>query len=457
VHFIGVCGTAMASTAVELQRCGWNVSGSDSAFYPPMSDFLSGSGIRLYQGFNAQNLPDDGLIVVGNAISRGNVELEAALDRNLLCVSLPDLIQRQFLVGRKSVVIAGTHGKTTSTALMAHILRYAGREPGWLVGGIPNDLETPCRKGSGEVFVIEGDEYDSAWFDKRPKFLYYRPFYAGITSLEFDHSDIYADIQAISAEFKRFAGLLPQTGRLVVNGDDRNAVDAASAARCPVVTYGLSGQCQWRLGKFYIDKDKFWHAPCYIDNEASGELRLKIPGRHNLMNAMLCLALAEEMGVDRQVALEAIFSFTGVQRRLTGMRLMSNCRLYDDFAHHPTAVQAALETVRAMHPQARLWALFEPRSNTMVRRFFQNELTEALAIADKVIIGPVHRAASIPAEQRLDRNKIVNELKARGIEAEYYDNYEAMAAKIKSEIRRGDVIVMMSNGAFGGIREELLN
>lgn len=445
----------MAAVATDLARRGWAVSGSDSQFHPPMSDLLGFSRVSICRGFAAENLPTDGLIVVGNALSRGNVEVEAALDRNLPLISLPELIRLYYLPGRLSVVVAGTHGKTTTTSMAAHLLRRLGRDPGWMIGGEPADLPAPCACGGGEMFVIEGDEYDTAWFDKRPKFLLYRPYYAILTSVEFDHSDIYRDIRAVEDAFRRFAGLLPEKGMLLVCGDDPRAVSVAGDARCRVATYGQGDFCDWRVEDATAPGQPGAQGSVSGPRGISLGLTLRVAGRHSLLNALAALALAVELGIDPQAAAEALSGFSGVARRLQKIAEAGGIILYDDFAHHPTAIRATLEAVRRMHPAARLWALFEPRSNTMVRNYFQNELKEALKIADRVVIGPLHRREKIPRNLRLDTSGIAARLSDSGTPTLALNTMDGAADRVAADLAAGDVLLVMSNGAFGGITAQL--
>lgn len=445
----------MASVATDLARQGFQVTGSDSQFYPPMSELLAQSQVKVFRGFAPSNLPDTGLIVVGNAVSRGNVELEEALNRNLPLISLPELIRIHYLPGRRSLVVAGTHGKTTTSSLAAHVFRSLGGNPGWMIGGDPVDLPNSCEMGTGDLFVIEGDEYDTAWFDKRPKFLLYRPYYAILTSIEFDHSDIYRNIDEIEFVFRRLAGLLPERGVLVCNGDDPLVMKAAGVARCKVVTYGVGSNCSWQLTGKTEPGDPGASGSVQTPEGKSLEIHLTLPGSHNLCNATAVLAMAVEMGVEEKDVLRAIESFTGVARRLQKVADNGGIVVYDDFAHHPTAIRVTLSAVKKRHPVAKIWAVFEPRSNTMVRNYLQNELEEALSIADKVVLAPLHRIEKIPVDQRLDLNSIQFSLNNKGIETIILNNPDQAADSLKGRLQNGDVVVMMSNGSFGGATEKI--
>lgn len=455
VHFIGVCGTAMAGVAMELHRSGLKVTGSDSAFYPPMSELLKSSGLPTRQGFSPDNLPKKGWIVVGNAVSRGNPELEAALDRRLPLISLPELIARRYLVGRKPIVVTGTHGKSTTTAMLAHILHRIGHAPGWMVGALAPDLEFPCARGQGPYFVIEGDEYDSVWWDKRPKFLQYQPFYASVNAVEFDHADVYPDLSAVTDAFRRFVGLLPQSGALVFNVDDARAVEVAKAARCRSVPVGAAENSQWSWEWTDALPDGL-RGGYRSQRWGRGEVALRLFGRHNLRNALTALALAAETGVDPAAATEALKSFRGVVRRLQVLQDRNGITVWDDFAHHPTAIRETLTSVRAHRPHHRLWAFFEPRSNTMVRRHLQGELTEALAEADAVVIAPIHRADKVPESERLDVAAVSAELARRDKMAIVAKTFEECLEVAATRLRPEASVVIMSNGDFGGIKPKLM-
>lgn len=456
LHFIGVCGVGMGAVAVDLADRGWEISGSDHQFYPPMSEYLERSRVKLFYGFNSSQLPREGMIVVGNAISRGNEEIEEALNLNLPLLSLPELISRYYLPGRKSIVVAGTHGKTTITSLITFLLLSLGKSPGWLVGGIPRDLSRPCAYGEGEWFIVEGDEYDSAFFDKRPKFYHYRPYFLIITSIEWDHIDIYPDRERLKESFRRLVRLLPRKGLLVANGDDPAVREVATLSPSPVIFYGTSSYCHWRLTEFKVLPEGQWVGQVAKPNGEEGVITLSIPGEHNLLNALAALALLEEgLGMESDIASPCLLQFTGVRRRLERIASDNGWLVYNDFAHHPTAIQASLAALKKLHPTKRISALFEPRSNSMVRNVFQGPLTEALTLADEVTIGPVYRADKIPPSQRLDREQIVKELSRKGITARWSDDWEEITEWVKKRAETGDVVIMMSNGALGNISTRL--
>jgi UDP-N-acetylmuramate: L-alanyl-gamma-D-glutamyl-meso-diaminopimelate ligase len=354
-------------------------------------------------------------------------------------------------------VVAGTHGKTTTTAMIAHILRQAGRDPGWLIGGIPHDLPVPCWKGSGEEFVIEGDEYDSVYYDKRPKFLHYQPRIAVLTSVEFDHADIYQDIKAVEDAFTKFVRLIPKSGKLITYGDDARVKAIAAQSLSNVQTYGFSADCDWQITDIRTsNEDQGISGEFSSPAGISGVIRLRLLGNHNLLNALAAVAVAHEAGIEINVALSTLHDFRGVKRRLELLAETDQVCLWEDFAHHPTAIKTTLEGLRQHHPGRRLWVLVEPRSNTMVRNFFQNELFEALSLADKVTIAPLHRLEKIKPAERLDVKLLSANLNQRGIETMIAKDFQEIEKQVVVEMKQGDVIVIMSNGGFGGIKERIV-
>jgi len=444
----------MASVAAELHRDGISVTGSDSGFYPPMSEFLTEQGVACLQGFKPKNLPLDSLIVVGNSISRGNPELEHALNERLPMISLPELIADRYLRRQLSLVVTGTHGKTTTAAMLAHILRQDERNPGWLIGGIPADLPVPCHLGTGDEFVIEGDEYDAVYWDKRPKFLYYKPSHAIINPVEFDHADIYPDLEAIELQFRRFVRLLPKNGIIVACADSLLVQSICQDALCRVITVGVGSENDWRI-EFSDDEDV--NQAVITDPEGKNwDFESKQPGKHNLMNALAATALAVNLDVRTEIAISAIQNFGGVGRRMELIRHDSQLTVYDDFAHHPTAIAATLETARHLHPKQQLWALLEPRSNTMVRNMHTQALIDALKRADVIMIGRLHRADSIPVDQRLDRKLLAEELRKQDKQVWIGDEVDSMIEYLKDNLTGDDVIVMMSNGSFDGLSQKLV-
>jgi UDP-N-acetylmuramate: L-alanyl-gamma-D-glutamyl-meso-diaminopimelate ligase len=457
IHLIGVCGTAMATLAALLKHQGHDVSGSDEHVYPPMSDFLSAERINVLEGYRADHVataPD--LVVVGNAISRGNAELEAVLDRGIRYASLPETIRDQWLWDAHSIVIAGTHGKTTTTALTGWLLTAAGADPTVLIGGIAQNFGedgASYRVGKGKAFVIEGDEYDSAYFDKTAKFLKYLPDIAVINNIEFDHADIYRDIDEVRLAFRRLVNLVPRSGLTLLGVDSPDAAALADKARSRVQTFGLSSEAEWRgldirLGggtTFRVNRK----------GEDLGEFTMPLLGDHNVRNALVAIAVGVDLGLDIERLRKGLAAFKGVKRRLEVVGEARGVTIYDDFAHHPTAVDETLKAVRRASPGKRIWAIFEPRSASSCRRVFQDDFARAFAGADEVVIASVFRS-SLPPEERLSESRLVGDLTARNVHARHLPDVEAIVDAVAREARAGDLIVVMSNGGFGGIHRKLL-
>ena len=458
VYLIGICGTAMATLAAMLKHSGVEVRGSDADAYPPMDQFLSDQGITPLRGYDAANITDDvELVVIGNAVSRGNPEVEAVLARRLRYVSLPDMLRDRFLWTRRPIVVAGTHGKTTTTSMIAWSLVEAGVDPSFLIGGIPQNFGRSFRIGQGDVFVIEGDEYDSAFFDKTAKFLKYLPHVAVVGNVEFDHADIYADLDELRVAFRRFISMVPCNGRALLGADDDEAVALADAAHCPVETFGLSADSDWRAVDIDYEPKQTRFAVVH-DGEVVARVDLPLLGAFNVRNALAAMAAAKAMGTLPAVVAETLGRFRGVRRRLEFRGVARGVSVYDDFAHHPTAVRETLMALRATISGGRLRAVFEPRSATACRNVFQSEFAEALAVADDVVVAPVYRS-TLPNEERLSEATLVTDLKAAGTPARQAETVEGVSELIVETAAVGDVVVLMSNGDFGqlyaGILERL--
>jgi UDP-N-acetylmuramate: L-alanyl-gamma-D-glutamyl-meso-diaminopimelate ligase len=458
IHLIGVCGTAMATLAAMLKRKGHAVQGSDQDVYPPMSDFLAGEHIRTLSGYAPDHITGDiDLVVVGNAISRGNPELEEVLDRKFRYCSLPEAVREHFLWGARSIVIAGTHGKTTTTALTGWLLVHGGADPSVLVGGIARNLGdggSSYRIGRGRDFVIEGDEYDSAFFDKTAKFLKYLPDIAVVNNVEFDHADIYADFDAVSLAFRRLVNLVPRRGLLLVGADSPGARALADKAVSRVQTFGTGDDVEWQAHdlepaggstRFRVRRKG---APF-------GAFDVALVGAHNIRNALAAIAVATEVGISAERIGEALHSFAGVKRRLEVVGVSGGVTVYDDFAHHPTAVAETLAGLRASNPTTRIWAVFEPRSASSCRRIFQDDFARAFAGADEVLIAPVYRS-KLPDAERLSVSQLIRDLNARGQSAREAESIDDIVSGIAREHGEGDLVVLMSNGGFGGIHQKLL-
>ncbi|MFZ5630502.1 MAG: UDP-N-acetylmuramate:L-alanyl-gamma-D-glutamyl-meso-diaminopimelate ligase, partial [Spirochaetota bacterium] len=454
IHFIGIGGTAMAGAAQMAVELGFSVRGSDQNLYPPTSTELQASGIPYTEGYRAENLaygPD--LVVLGNAISRGNAELEYALSERLELISLPQFVAEYVIRGRRSLVVAGTHGKTTTTSLAAYILRQAGLDAGYMIGGVAPDFVRSASVGTADLFVIEGDEYDTSIFDQRSKFLSYRPTHVILNNIEFDHGDIFADLQAVERTFARLIKIIPANGILVTNADNPSCMQLAKHSFAPVVTFGTAAAADYQLLEIITGNSSIIRSR--IRGE-SVEFESPLFGRHNAMNALACLALLESVGIDRKHFVTAIRSFQGVKRRLE-LRLESpQVTVIEDFAHHPTAIAANLQTLREIYAGRRLVVLVEPRSNTMVRNVFQGELTEALAQADVIFLDQIYRPEKYRPEERLDTQLLVSTLRARGRSA-YLLPAESRVEAIRDRLLPGDVVCFMTNGSFGGLIGALVN
>lgn len=457
IHLIGICGTAMASLAGMLKARGFDVRGSDAAAYPPMSTFLESLGIQVMQPFAEQNLdPAPDLVVVGNAISRGNPELEYLLDRRIPFVSMPQVIHDEFIRGHNSLVIAGTHGKTTTTSMSAWIFQFAGRNPSFLVGGIAENFGSSFAVTDGMEFIIEGDEYDSAFFDKGPKFLHYFPDAVILTSVEFDHADIYRDLDAVKFAFKRLVNLVPRRGKVIAWDGSANVSECVARAFCPVERYGFAPDSFWRIENVsYESSCTRWSV--LRDGQHFADFEFALAGEYNVLNATAAAALAYHYGIGPEVIAGALREFRSVKRRLEVRAEVDGITVIDDFAHHPTAIGATLGALRKRYAGRRIWAILEPRSNTLRRNVFQRELVESLALADQAIVASVFFKANdaLSSDERLDVERVVSDLNARGVPARQLPDVDAIVNDLAARANSGDVLAILSNGGFGGIYEKL--
>jgi UDP-N-acetylmuramate: L-alanyl-gamma-D-glutamyl-meso-diaminopimelate ligase len=460
IHLIGVCGTAMATLAAMLKRKGHDVQGSDQDVYPPMSDFLAAEGIPALTGYRPEHITSDlDIVVVGNAISRGNPELEEVLDRKIRYCSLPEAVREHFLWGARSVVIAGTHGKTTTTALTGWLLTYGGLDPSVLIGGIARNFGadgqgSSYRIGAGRDFVIEGDEYDSAFFDKTAKFLKYLPDVAVINNVEFDHVDIYADLDAVLLAFKRLVNLVPRNGLLLLGADSPHAAGLARSAVSPLETFGTSADVDWKATDIKA-VDGLTHFNVHRRGELFGRFASPLLGVHNVRNAVAAIAVGNYVGVPAADLQDGLRAFKGIKRRLEVVGRADGVTILDDFAHHPTAVDETLAALRTGYPDRRIWAIFEPRSASSCRRVFQADFARAFGAADEVVVAAVFRS-SLPESERLSAEQLVDDLRARKQRARYIPAVDDIIRTIVDEHRDGDIVVLMSNGGFGGIHRKLL-
>jgi UDP-N-acetylmuramate: L-alanyl-gamma-D-glutamyl-meso-diaminopimelate ligase len=448
----------MATLAALLKERGHDVQGSDQNMYPPMSDFLVEQGITTLTGYAADHIPPDiDLVVVGNAISRGNPELEAVLERKVRYCSLPEAVREHFLWGSRSIVIAGTHGKTTTTSLTSWLLTHAGLDPSMLVGGIAlnfGDHGSSYRVGAGRDFVIEGDEYDSAFFDKTAKFLKYLPDVAVIGNIEFDHADIYQDLDAVLVAFRRLVNLVPKSGLLLLGADSPHAHALGRLAVSPVQTFGLGSDATWRAEDIG-HRDGVTHFTVRRDDELFGRFESPLLGVHNIRNALAALAVGAYLGIPTSDLADGLRAFKGIKRRLETVGVGAGVTVIDDFAHHPTAVHETLSALRWGYPGRRVWAVFEPRSASSCRRVFQDDFARAFEEADEVVLAAVFRS-TLPESERLDAVQLVSDLRARGRSARHIPDIDAIVRTIVEERLPGDVVVLMSNGGFGGIQGRLL-
>ncbi len=455
IHLIGICGTAMASLAGMLKQRGHHVTGSDIAAYPPMSDFLASLGISVAQPFSEKNLePRPDLVIVGNAISRGNVELEHVLDQRLAYQSMAQVVHDEFLADRERLVVAGTHGKTTTSSLLAWLFAEAQRAPSFLIGGIPENFGSSFALGAGREFIIEGDEYDTAFFDKGPKFLHYFPDAVILTSVEFDHADIYRDLDEVKTAFKRLVNLVPRRGLLVAWDGHPNVDECVARAFCKVERYGFGEKSEWRICDVDYDKGttrwKVWR-----NGDLWATFEMQLAGEYNILNATAAAAMAANYGISVDSIARALRSFRSVKRRLEVRAELHGVIIIDDFAHHPTAIRETLKALRTRYRGRRLWAILEPRSNTLRRKVFEAELAESLAPADEIVLAAVFKSDAIPEAERLHAENVIAKLVAIGKPARLLPTADRIVDVVAPELREGDVVAILSNGGFGGIYEKL--
>jgi UDP-N-acetylmuramate: L-alanyl-gamma-D-glutamyl-meso-diaminopimelate ligase len=454
-HLIGICGTAMASLAGLLKQRGFKVTGSDAAAYPPMSDFLAAMSIPVAQSYSESNLkPRPDWVVVGNAISRGNVELEHVLDERIPFRSLPDTLYDYFLRTREPVVVAGTHGKTTTTSMLAWIFQIAGKDPSFLVGGIAENFGSSFALRQGRHFILEGDEYDTAFFDKGPKFLHYFPQTVILTSVEFDHADIYPDLNAVKIAFKRLVNLVPRRGKIIAYDADANVDECLAKAFTPVEHYGFKPGSHWQITNLNFAGEKTtWSL--LREGKAWGDFEFSMAGEYNVLNATAAAALGAHYGIEAQAIAEALRGFKSVKRRMEVKAEVGGVTIIDDFAHHPTAIAATLKALRVRYPAARLWAIFEPRSNTLRRKVMQRELVSSLGLADQVVVASIFKPEAVPENERLTVSTVINALRRNGSQARELADADAIVTTVTPELASGDVVAILSNGGFGGIYEKL--
>jgi UDP-N-acetylmuramate: L-alanyl-gamma-D-glutamyl-meso-diaminopimelate ligase len=457
-HLIGICGTAMASLAGMLVMQGHRVTGSDENVYPPMSLELERLGIPVCEGYRPENLsgrPD--VIVVGNAITRGNPELEAVLNSKMYYTSMAAVVEESFIRRRHSIVVAGTHGKTTTTSLMAWALECAGGSPSFLIGGVAENFNSSFRLNEdSQYFVIEGDEYDTAYFDKGPKFMHYLPDTVILNNVEFDHADIYRDIEAVKFAFSRLINLIPGRGRLIAGWDSELVRELAPRAFCAVESFGIEQDARWRADDVTFSGDATTFS-VRVEGREFGQYRTQLAGMFNVRNCLGVIAACELLGFDRKAVADSIAQFKSVKRRLEVRGEVHGVTVIDDFAHHPTAVRETLLAARAKYPGRRIIAIFEPRSYTAQIKLFQQQFEDALAVADEIIIARLFHPERYTAQTAISPAQMLERLRARGREAQYIATPDDIVASLVSRLRSGDVVVIMSNGSFGGIHDKMLD
>jgi UDP-N-acetylmuramate: L-alanyl-gamma-D-glutamyl-meso-diaminopimelate ligase len=458
IYLLGIGGAAMAPVAGMLKESGYEVRGSDTGVYPPASTLLSALGVLWCEGFRAENLrPAPDLVVVGNVIARGNPELEEILERKIPYASMAALLEEFFLPGHHNIVVVGTHGKTTTTAMLAWIFHSAARRPDFLVGGVlPNFDGRSYGLGGGAEFIIEGDEYETAFFDRGPKFMHYHPDELVLTSCEFDHGDIYADLPAIELQFQRLVNLVPRNGKIVAWGESDAVRRCVAKAFCPLETYSVSGETDW-TARGVEWKDERTHFTAVFRGREVVRMSMSLAGAHNVANALAATAIADGRGIAGADIERAMATFEGVRRRMEVKGEAGGVLVVEDFAHHPTAIRATIEAARTRWPGRKLWAAVEPRSNTMRRNIFKAELPNALSEADAVVLGPVNRAQLLADDERLDPQSVAEAVRKRSKAAWALESTQEIVELLSREMKAGDVVLVMSNGSFDGLCARLLD
>jgi UDP-N-acetylmuramate: L-alanyl-gamma-D-glutamyl-meso-diaminopimelate ligase len=460
IHLVGICGTAMASLAGLLQLQGHRVKGSDKAAYPPMSDLLRSLGIPILEPYAESNLePAPDLVVIGNALSRGNPEIEYVLDKRIPFISMAELLREEFLPGRSPLVVAGTHGKTTTTSMLAWIYQVASREdaalePSFLIGGVAENFGASFQLRPTRTFIVEGDEYDTVFYDKGPKFLHYFPDALILTHVEYDHADIYADLEAVKRAFKLLVNLVPRRGLIVAYDGSPNVTECVSHAFCPVERYGFSDASNWQLRNLQ-HKDGRTHWRVHRNGIPWADFEMGVAGEHNALNATAAAALAAARGISTAAIGEALATFKSVKRRLELRAQIAGITIIEDFAHHPTAIRETLRALRALYPSGRIWAVLEPRSNTLRRKVLAPELVSSLSLAGHVVLAGVYQQERIPEAERLHPDEVVRALNDAGTPAELLADANAIVDSIAPRLAPGDVVALLSNGGFDGIYEKL--
>jgi len=455
-YLVGICGTAMASLAGMLKSKGYAVSGSDSDVYPPMSTYLDELGIRVYNGYKSENLLDatPDIVVIGNAVSRGNPEVEQVLDSGVRYQSMAETVKELFIRGKHSIVVSGTHGKTTTTAMLAWMLEVAQRKPSFLVGGIAENFGGSFQIAKGREFVIEGDEYDTAFFDKGPKFLHYLPQILLLKNIEYDHADIYPDIESLKIAFRRVINIVPRSGLIIAGVDSPIVRELIPAAFSRVAEVGIQ-QGDWRA-RDITPADEGMGFRVFHKDVHVGDFTIPMLGAFNVQNALGVIVVGKELGIENGIIQKGLSSFKSVKRRLELRGEVEGIRVYDDFAHHPTAVLETLRAIRERYPTDRIWAVFEPRSQTCRRKIFEQEFIKSFDPADTVVVARVFGSGKLTEDEQLSPDAVVEGVRARGKIAETFDTTDEIVDYISRNATTGDQVVVMSNGGFDGIHRKLL-
>ena len=456
IHIMGICGTAMAAIAGMLKERGFTITGSDAHVYPPMSEFLAKIGVQPFNGYASENLahnPD--LVIVGNVITRTNPEAVALAASQIPYVSMPQALAHFFITSRRSLVLAGTHGKTTTSSMLASALDDMGGDPTFMIGGIVQKFSANYRIGSGPYFVAEGDEYDTAFFDKVSKFLHYHPEVAVITSLEFDHADIFANLEAIKDSFRNFVKLVPVDGLIIANFDDENVVEVVKEASCTIQSYGTSEKCNWRIAPASYSGG-YTLFSLFLEEQHFAEMAIKSPGMHNCMNSTAVAAVLHHLGYDSDEIVSSLRSFGGVKRRQEIKGVINNITVIDDFAHHPTAVRETLSALKCAYPVQRLIAVFEPRTNTSRRSFFQQHYVESFLDAELSLIREPQVRGDTDGDDCFSSARLATDLCQRNRQAFAYSSTDDILTHLDNVTQPGDVIVILSNGGFDNIHDRLL-
>ena len=456
IYLIAICGTGMAALAGLLKKAGHRVKGSDANIYPPMSTLLNAAGIKIFPGYKKENISKDiDLVVVGNAISKTNEEVKAVLKAGIPYTSFPAALAKFFLEGRKSLVVAGTHGKTTTASMLSWVLESAKRKPGFMVGGWLKNFDSNHQVPKGEYFVAEGDEYDSAFFDKGPKFLHYQPYASILTSIEFDHADIFKDLDEIKKVFRDYVELLKSGSIILVKSDDSNIKEVVKSAACNLETYGFHADADWHIQGYRFEK-RYGYFSLFFKNKHRGDFKLAMMGRHNAENAAAVAGLCFNLGLTAEEINKGFETFKGIKRRQELVGEKNGVIIIDDFAHHPTAINLTIDAIKKAYPTQRIWAIFEPRSATSRRKNFETSFPKSFLKADRVILSGLFSPEKINEEERLDLEAVAFSIRKLGVVADIILQVDDIVDHVIKNTRQGDVLLIMSSGGFGGIHQKIL-